>query len=76
MVTLKPWSPAHTKPQMVFSAKNKLVLGSAIRTEEIFTPGATPMTPLPFLAAAIVPATCVPCVPTSRQAPVRVSALP
>ncbi|NUL31587.1 proprotein convertase P-domain-containing protein, partial [Streptomyces lunaelactis] len=42
---------AHMNPQTVFSAKNMLVFGSAIRTEETFTPGATPMTPLPFLAA-------------------------
>jgi hypothetical protein len=64
------------KPQIVFSAKNMLVVGSAMRTEAIFTPGATPTTPLPFFAAAMVPATWVPWVPTSRQAPARVSALP
>lgn len=63
-------------PQTVFSAKKSEEPGSAMRTEEIFTPGATPMTPLPFLAAATVPATCVPWVPTSRQAPVRASGLP
>ncbi len=38
--------------------------------------GATPTMPLPFLAAAIVPATWVPCSPTGRQAPARVSSLP
>ncbi len=61
---------------MVFSAKNSVVPGSAMRTEEIFTPGATPIAPLPFLAAATVPATWVPCSSTSRQAPARVSGLP
>ena len=29
-------------------------------TEATFTPGATPATPTPLIAAAIVPATCVP----------------
>ncbi len=53
-----------------------MLVGSAIRTEAILTPGATPMTPLPFFAAAMVPATWVPWVSTSRQAPVRVSGLP
>jgi len=61
---------------MVFSAKKKELPGSATRTAEILTPGATPTTPLPFLAAAMVPATWVPCVSTSRQAPARVSGLP
>jgi hypothetical protein len=46
---------------------------------ETFTPGATPVMPTPFLAAAISPATCVPCgLPDSlgRHAPSVVSGLP
>lgn len=46
---------------------------------ETFTPGATPVTPTPFLAAAISPATCVPCglsAALGRQALSVVSGLP
>src|SRR5882757_2626070 len=47
-----------------------------MRIDETLTPGATPTMPLPSLAAAIDPATCVPCSPTGRQAPGRVSSFP
>src|SRR4051794_35228474 len=62
--------------QTVFSGKNNWLPASAIRIDDTFTPGATPIIPAPFFAPAIVPATCVPCSPTGRQAPGRVSTLP
>jgi hypothetical protein len=77
LVTETPLSAAKTNAQTVFSGKNNCwPSGSATRIEETLTPGATPTMPLPSLAAAIVPATCVPCAATGRQAPGRVSALP
>jgi hypothetical protein len=76
LVTDTPLSAAKTNAQTVFSGKNSWLLGSATRIEEIRTPGATPTMPLPSLAAATEPATWVPCSPTGRQAPGRVSTLP
>src|SRR5204863_382656 len=74
--TEKPLSAANMNAQTVFSGKNSWLPASAIRIDDTFTPGATPTIPMPFFAPAIVPATCVPCSPTGRHAPGRVSALP
>jgi hypothetical protein len=76
LVIETPLSAANMNAQTVFSGKNNWLSASATRIDDTFTPGATPTMPAPLRAAAIVPATCVPCSPTGRQAPGRVSILP
>jgi len=49
----------HTKAQITASGKNETG-GVAGLDPAIFTFGATPTMPIPFEAAAIVPAVCVP----------------
>lgn len=58
-MTLNPRSADHMRPQTTFSAYMYPV-GSITFTDATRTLGATPMTPLPFLAAAMIPATDVP----------------
>jgi hypothetical protein len=63
-VTSKPWLPAHMNAQTTISGKKK-PSSFDVLTPAIFTFGATPTMPMPFCAAAIVPAVCVPWPKTS-----------
>src|SRR5438309_10094288 len=59
--------PAHMKAQTTASGKKNPFASPALIAASL-TFGATPTTPMPLRAAAIVPAVCVPCPLSSFQA--------
>jgi hypothetical protein len=63
-VTAIPCVPAHMKAQTTISGKKK-PSSLDVLIPAILTFGATPTIPMPFCAAAIVPAVCVPWPKTS-----------
>ena len=74
-VTLMWWLPAHMNAQTTASGKKNPAESPALMAASL-TLGATPTTPKPFRAAAMVPAVCVPWPLSSFQAAGAVIGMP